>query len=136
MCIHFHSFMPSLSVSLCQSQMHDCVVLGHFFNFKFLHESNGWILKIPHRLKNVCEFFIILKVLHHLKLFYRRFFDNKYKVSYVHLTLTSVSFLGLEEAERKGERSFFLSIRKIHFKPFQTEPYFASFLLVQPALLI
>jgi len=41
----------------------------------------GWVLKIPHRLRNVCEIVIMLKVLSYLKLFYRSFFDNKYKVS-------------------------------------------------------
>jgi hypothetical protein len=53
-----------------------------------------WVLKIPHRLKDVCEIVIMLKVLHHLKLFYRRFFDNEYKVSCIHITLASVQFFG------------------------------------------
>jgi hypothetical protein len=59
----------------------------------------GWVLKIPQGLRDVCEIVIMFKVLYHFKLFYRKFFDNEYKMS-------RLSILGLEEAERKGERSF------------------------------
>jgi len=86
-----------------------------------------WVLKIPHRLRDVCEVVIMLKVLHHLKLFFRRFFDNEYMVQ-------GRGYLGLEEAEKEKGVSF-LFIRKMNFKPFQTESYFASLLCVQPALL-
>jgi hypothetical protein len=84
----------------------------------------GWVLKIPHRLRDVCEFGIMLKVLHHLKLFHRNFFDNEYKVS-------RLSILGLEGIrKKKGEFLFCFANKIAGFKPFQTEMYFAYFLSV------
>jgi hypothetical protein len=40
----------------------------------------GWILEILDRLRDSIEFVIMLKVLYYLKLFCRRFCDNKYKM--------------------------------------------------------
>jgi hypothetical protein len=50
-------------------------ILGLPYLEKCMH-AMGWVLKIPHRLRDVCENVIMLKVLHHFKLFYRRFFYN------------------------------------------------------------
>jgi hypothetical protein len=83
----------------------------------------GWVLKIPHRLRDVCEIVIMLKVLSHLKLFYRKFFDNEYKMS-------RLSILGLEGARNEKGISLLFANKVAGFKPFQTELYFASFLSV------
>jgi len=86
----------------CQSHMHDCVVLVYSFNSEFLHACNGWILKRFIRFRDVCEFFIMLKVLYQLKVFYRSFFDNKYRASCIQ-TCTECSQVNQGEEDMTRE---------------------------------
>ena len=85
-----------------------------------MHAQMGWVLKIPHRLRDVCEIVIMLKVLHHVKLFYRRFFDNEY-------IARATQLFGAWRSWKKRKEILLFTDNLGFFKPFQTESNLSSF---------